>query len=58
MIYPNYLSCFKVVPEPWQRSSFSRRLFVPQNTAYIMFSKKFVRKNNIFEIFKGTLFCM
>ena len=33
MIYPNYLSCFKVVPEPWQRNSFSKRLFVPQNTA-------------------------
>ena len=36
MIYPNYLSCFKVVPEPGQRNSFSKRLFVPQNTAYGM----------------------
>jgi hypothetical protein len=35
IIYPNYLSCFKVVPEPGQRNSFSKRLFVPQNTAYI-----------------------
>jgi hypothetical protein len=34
IIYPNYLSCFKVVPEPGQRNSFSKRLFVPQNTAY------------------------
>jgi hypothetical protein len=33
IIYPNYLSCFKVVPEPGQRNSFSKRLFVPQNTA-------------------------
>jgi hypothetical protein len=32
IIYPNYLSCFKVVPEPGQRNSFSKRLFVPQNT--------------------------
>ena len=24
----------------------------------LCFRKKFVRKNNIFEIFKGTLFCM
>ena len=35
IIYPNYLSCFKVVPEPGQRNSFSKRLFVPQNTAYL-----------------------
>jgi hypothetical protein len=34
IIYPNYLSCFKVVPEPGQRNSFSKRLFVPQNTAF------------------------
>ena len=33
IIYPNYLSCFKVVPEPGQRNSFSKRLFVPQNTS-------------------------
>ena len=38
IIYPNYLSCFKVVPEPGQRNSFSKRLFVPQNTAYIQSS--------------------
>ena len=35
IIYPNYLSCFKVVSEPGQRNSFSKRLFEPQNTAYI-----------------------
>jgi hypothetical protein len=35
MIYPNYLSCFKVVPEPPdQQNLFSKRLFMPQNTAY------------------------
>ena len=34
IIYSNYLSCFKVVPEPGQRNSFSKRLFVPQNTAF------------------------
>jgi hypothetical protein len=33
IIYPNYLSCFKVVPEPGQRNSFSKRVFMPQNTA-------------------------
>jgi hypothetical protein len=29
------LSCSKVVPEPGQRNPFSKRPFVPQNTAYI-----------------------
>jgi hypothetical protein len=51
IIYPNYLSCFKVVPEPGQRNSFSKRLFVPQNTAYICIIMivvyKYILKNNL-----------
>ena len=33
IIYPNFLSCFQLVPEGGQRKSFSKRLFVPENTA-------------------------
>ena len=43
IIYPNYLSCFKVVPEPGQRNSFSKRLFVPHaGTEYGLFVQKIV----------------
>ena len=35
IIYPNFLSCFQLVPEGGQRKSFSKRFFVPENTAYI-----------------------